>query len=268
MNLGIEMLTSKSMTGAELLLLRAVFNLGLAFGFAHITKEHIVPQKPKLQLATFLCFGLGLLLNFSAYQYISAGSVSILQRLDIPLLVLVSLFSVRFSWGRFSLSVLAFLVVFLLAFYTQKSGENPLGYFLILGSVVILSINTLIQKQIAQKENLSTIMLVVSLSSVFWGGIRCWQSDVGFQHLNLEIIVAVLGLAVINLAIFYLVNQLYKKHSPEFVRYPYLISAFGTMVVEMLIKQQWESPVIIFGNMLILILLTLLVKETSKNKIV
>jgi hypothetical protein len=58
-----------------------------------------------------------------------------------------------------------------------------------------------------------------------------------------------------------LVNALYKKYPPQFVRYPYLIAAFATMIVGMLINQKWESPVTIGGNIAILVVLTLLIKK-------
>ncbi len=265
MNISIEQLTNLKISGAEILFIRAVFNFGLAVLVAVKNRETIIPQKPKLQIGTFLLFGLGMLLNFSAYQYISAGSVSTLQRLDIPLLVLVSFLYSPFNGRKGFLAVLSFLVVGLMIFYSRNAQENVLGYVLIIFSVIVLVINTLLQKKIAVKENIATIMAVVSLSSLFWGGIRCWQSGADFQKITPMILGIIFGLAVINLIIFYLVNELYKKYPAEFVRYPYLISAFAIMIVEMLIKQKWETPVVIFGNIAILIIITFLVGNKSKN---
>ena len=265
MNLVIELLTSQDISGAEVLFIRSVFNLLLVFVVAGITKQKLLPTQPKLQLGAFICLGLSLLLLFTAYQYISAGSVSTLQRLDIPLLALIAL-PKKFSVKKLLLSLLAFLLVAVLVFYTKATGENPLGYFLVLAGVVVVAVNTLLQKQIAAKENIVAIMLVVCLSSIFWGGLRCWQAGSSFQNISPLILLAIFGLAVVNLAIFYLVNEMYKKHQPELVRYPYLIAAFGTMCVEMLIKQQWESPVVIIGNTAILLVLTVLVSSRQTNQ--
>jgi drug/metabolite transporter (DMT)-like permease len=267
MSIGIELLTKQNITGAEILLIRAVFNLILAFVVALATKQSILPTEPKLQLGAFFCLGLSLLLIFSAYQYISAGSVSTLQRLDIPLLVMIGIFQKKIMAKKLLLSLFAFLLVGVLIIYTQKSGENPMGYFLVLAGVLIIAINTLLQKQIAKKENIVAIMFVVSISSIFWGGIRCWQSHSTFQNINSIILLSIFGLALINLAVFYLVNILYKKHSPELVRFPYLLAAFGTMIVEMLIKQKWENPIVIFGNIAILVVLTILLRTKQEPKI-
>lgn len=259
LNIGIEQLTNLKISGAEILFIRAIFNLLVAFGIAYFTKKNIIPKKVKLQLGTFLCIGLGLLLNFSAFQFISASSVSTLQRLDIPLLCLFAMFRFKFSIQQFLLCILVFTVVGCLIFINQTTKENPIGYLLILSSVVVLSINTILQKKIAISENLPTIMVIVSLSSVFWGGIRCLQTNSTFENIHLSSLIAIFGLAIINVFIFYIVNDLYKKYHPEFVRYPYLLSAFGTMIVEMLINQKLLNKYLIIGNIIILILLTILV---------
>lgn len=259
LNIGIEQLTNQKITGAEILFIRAVFNLFVAFGIAYFTKQSIIPNKVKLQIGTFICIGLGLLLNFSAFQFISAGSVSTLQRLDIPLLCLFAMFRFKFSIKQFLFCILVFLVVGSLIFLNQTTKENPIGYLLILSSVVVLSINTILQKKIAVSENLVAIMFVVSLSSVFWGGIRCIQTNATFEHIHWGSLLAIFGLAVINVFIFYIINDFYKKHQPEFVRYPYLLAAFGTIIVEIIIYQKLLNTYLIVGNIIILILLTILV---------
>ncbi|MFN8294587.1 MAG: DMT family transporter [Chitinophagales bacterium] len=266
MNIGIEQLTNKKITGAEVLFIRAICNLLLAFIIAAFNKKSILPKQPKLQIGAFICLGLSLLLIFTAYQYISAGSVSTLQRLDIPLLTLITLFSRKSSTKQVLLSFFAFAVVAALLIFNKSTDEKPMGYLLVLAGVIVIAINTLLQKEIAARENIETIMVVVSASSVFWGGIRCWQAHSTFDNISINVLLAIIGLSLINLIIFYLVNDLYKKHSPEFVRYPYLIAAFVTMIVEMIVKQKISSPLLIGGNIAILITLTLLVRSRQKNE--
>ncbi|SDE31590.1 hypothetical protein [Niabella drilacis] len=248
-----------------MLFIRSLFNLLLVFVVAGVTKQKLLPTQPKLQIGAFICLGLSLLLIFTAYQYISAGSVSTLQRLDIPLLAVLAMHQ-KFSLKKLLLSVLAFLLVAVLVVYTSANGENPVGYFLVLAGVALVAVNTLIQKQIAAKENIVAIMLVGCLSSICWGGLRCWQGCSSFQNMSPAILLAIFGLAVVNLTIFYLVNELYKKHPPEFVRYPYLIAAFGTMCVEMLMKQRWQSPVVIAGNTAILLVFSVLVTDRLQKR--
>jgi len=189
-----------------------------------------------------------LLLIFSAYQYISAGSVSTLQRLDIPLLTLIALFTGKSNIKQTALSLIAFALVTILIILNKSTEETPIGYFLVLSGVVIIAINTLLQKKIAETENIETIMVVVSISSVFWGGIRCWQTYSTFSNVTPILLLAIIGLSIINLVVFYIVNDLYKKHSLEFVRYPYLVAAFGTMVVEMIIAHKLSSALLIIGT--------------------
>jgi drug/metabolite transporter (DMT)-like permease len=267
MNIGIKQLTNNGITGAEILLLRSICNLLAAFAIAAYTKKSIIPQKPTLQLGAFICLGLSLLLIFTAYQYISAGSVSTLQRLDIPLLVLIAAFNSKSSWAQILISSISLILVAAMLFLSKTTDEKPIGYFIVLVAVVIICINTLLQKKIAVTENIQTIIFISSLSSVFWGAIRCWQTHSTFANIHLYGLVVIIGLSFINLIIFYIVNDLYKKHNPEVVRYPYLLAAFFTMIVEMVVAEKLSSPVLIIGNTAILIVLTILVRSRQSKKL-
>lgn len=268
MSIGIEELTDQQISGAEILFIRAICNLVFVILLAATNKKSIIPKKPALQTGAFICLGLSLLLFFSAYQFISAGSVSTLQRLDIPLLAVISLFTIQFSLKQFVYSLFAFSLVVALLLFSKTTDEDPFGYVLVVCGVIVIAINTLLQKKIAANENIVSIMFVISLSSVFWGGIRCWQSNSTFKNITLYTFLAIFLLSLVNLVVFYLVNDLYKKHSPEYVRYPYLVAAFCTMIVEMIVEDKVFNSFLIIGNVAILIILTLLVKSMQdKNKI-
>ena len=128
MNISIEELTDQKMTGAEILFIRSICNLLLAFIIAFYNKKSIIPKQPKLQLGAFICIGLSLLLVFTAYEYISAGSVSTLQRLDIPLLALIGVFISKSYSKQILLSLLAFAFVAILIVFNKTTDENPLLY--------------------------------------------------------------------------------------------------------------------------------------------
>ncbi len=266
MNLGIKTLTKNGISGAEILLLRSSCNLFAAFAIAVFTKTSIIPKQPKLQAGAFICSGLALLLIFTAYQYISAGSVSILQRLDIPLLVIIFAFNRKSSLFQILLAILSFMLVAALVFFSKTTNEHPIGYFIVLSAVVIICINTLLQKKIALTENIPTIIFISSISSVFWSGIQCLQTHATFANIHAGNLLVIIGLSIINLIIFYIINDIYKKHNPEVVRYPYLVAAFFTMIVEMVIAQKLSSPVLIIGNISILIVFTILVRSREKSK--
>ena len=265
MNISIEELTNTGITGAEILLIRSVFNLLGAFIIAGITRESIIPRKPKLQIGAFICMGLSLLLIFTAFQYISAGSVSTLQRLDIPLLVLIAAFSRKSSRLQILLALLSFVLVAVLLLLNKATDQKPIGYFIILSAVIIICISTLLQKKISVTENIPTIIFISSMSSVFWGGIRCWQTHSTFSHIHLGGLSVIFGLNLINLIIFYMITDLYRRHRPEVVRYPYLLAAFMTMITEMIVAHKLFSPILIIGNTAILLAITLLVRRRQKS---
>lgn len=267
LNIGIEQLTNQKITGAEVLVIRSLCNLLSVFVIAFFSKKSIIPKQPKLQIGIFLCLGLSLLLFYTAYQYISAGSVSTLQRLDIPLLVLTAAFSKKSTLAQMLTALLAFILVAALLVMNKATSENPIGYLIVLSGVGILCINTLLQKRIAILENIQTIIFISSLSSVFWGAVRCYQFHSTFSNVHLFSFFVIVGLSLINLAIFYIVNILYKKHQPEIVRYPYLLAAFLTMVTEMIIAHKLFSPILIIGNTSILIVLSFLVRSRQRSVI-
>lgn len=259
MNISIEEITDQNVSGAEILFIRSICNLFLAIIVAAVSKQSIKPKQPKLQIVAFICLGLSLLLVFTAYQFISAGSVNTIQRLDIPLLILFSFLNGGFSTKRVSLSALAFGILVVLVLLNKTTDEDPIGYYLVVAGVIIISMYSLLQRKIAVSENIATIMFIVSLSSVFWSGIRCLQTNSTFVNINKPVLVSIVGLSIINFILFYIINDLYKKHKPELIRYPYLIAAFGTMLTEMIVEHKVFNPLLIIGNVALIIVLTILV---------
>ena len=268
MNISIEEITDLNVTGAEILLIRSFCNLIFAFILAGVSKQNIFPKKLKLQIVAFFCIGLSLLLVFTSYQYISAASVNTIQRLDIPLLTFLTLFSGKFSLKRFLLSLLTVSIIIALIFANKSTDENPIGYFLVIIAVIVTSIYTILQKRISIVENIASIMFVVSLSSVFWSSIRCLQTHTTFVNVSNFILASIIGLSIINFIIFYILNDLYKYHSSEFVRYPYLIAAFVIMLTEMIVEHKIFSPVLIIGNTTIIITLTILVRSRQNKSLI
>lgn len=281
MSIGIEQLTDRGVKGAEALLIRSSVNFLLALAVAAIGRQSLLPAQPRLQMGVFLSLGLSLLLTFTAYEHISAGSVNALQRLDIPLLAVVAVVSHSRSRRKpflssvpgsgfdqrtvsFWLSVLAFVLVAVLLLFNQTTDEEPAGYFLMLAAVGALVITTLLRQKTARSENIATIMLIASLSSMFWGGIRCWQIHASFAGVSPAVLCFIVVLALINFVMFFLVNEFHKKYPPEFVRYPYLIAAFGTMIAEMITEHKLFSPLLIGCNMALLLVAYLLVKRAGK----
>lgn len=193
LNIGIEQLTNQKITGAEVLLIRSLANLIVVFFIAAYTKKSIIPKQPKMQIGVFLCLGLSLLLFYTAYQYISAGSVSTLQRLDIPVLVLAATSSRKITWPQILLAAFAFILVAVLLILNKAKSESPLGYIIVLTGVCILCVNTVLQKKIATLENIQTIIFISSISSFFWAGVRCYQIHATFSHVHLSNLCVIIG---------------------------------------------------------------------------
>ena len=78
-------------------------------------------------------------------------------------------------------------------------------------------------------------------------------------EMNPVYIIEIIILSLLNLTLNYALIHLFKRHSAEAVRFPYIIAAVLTMVLEMVIEQKFFSWILIATNLALLSLMALLV---------
>jgi hypothetical protein len=261
MSLSIKSVTSEGIAGQWVLFLRSAMNLVIAFAIVIARKSDIRPVKPVLQGWSFLLFGLSLLLVFSAYEHLSAGTVTTLQRLDIPTIVILGAMTGTVVRKEIGLALTTFLVVAINLWLSGNTQGEPIGYILMLGAVMTVAISTLIQKRIAVSEQVETVMVFSCLSSLIWSGGSVFAMGITYVVPTGAQLSLIGFLALVNTALFYLVYRLYRAHTPEFVRYIYLWAAMATVITEIVIGLSPFQPIVVGGNLVIIVLLGFLIRS-------
>ncbi|NEV93022.1 hypothetical protein G3567_02530 [Psychroflexus sp. YR1-1] len=266
--IGIEELTEFGVTGVEILLLVGLFNLITILVVSGFKKSKLLPKNNKNQFANFFFAGFGLLFLLISYEYISAASVAILRQLDIALITLAGIiFSAKYSRQKLGFIIAAFLIVIVLILEHNINKESLMGYVLILGATLLLSLRSLFLKKMATDETLESIFIIASAASFVYGLIFCLASGIYLSHISPSIFFLVVLLSIVNFFIFRITNNLYKLHTPEMVRFPFLIAGISTMFVEMLVENKLFSYYLITGNLALFFLLFKLVRISKKEDI-
>lgn len=88
----IEQLTGKGYPSALIVVAAGTIALILSFIICLFTKKALLPTNWKFQGIRLLNNGIGALLLFESYKHLSAGTVSLVSRVDIPFLIMLSFF--------------------------------------------------------------------------------------------------------------------------------------------------------------------------------
>ena len=86
-----ELIAIKHYSSPLVLFARGILSFCFLFGYGWFKKIPPLPKHWKVQRFRLITAGLSLLLSFYSYKYLLASTNSLMQRLDIPLLILFSL---------------------------------------------------------------------------------------------------------------------------------------------------------------------------------
>ncbi|WP_422355225.1 hypothetical protein [Roseivirga pacifica] len=219
-------------------------------------------ERPKVKNSNLLFIrvilgAISIWLFTESYEYLSAGSVALVQRMDIAFLVLLAYLSGRKTSSlQFYLSVWTIIILLFFALDARFNDEDPIGFLYALSGVLVYSATILIIKSQTSSESKYTIALSFSFSSVLGGfviGIINQETFALTSQLDLSYF---LGGAGIQVAMVFLSLGLLKSFKAEYARLPYVLGALATFILEMIIEgkvfnfNQIGLTVIIVGLML------------------
>lgn len=231
-NLLIKHLITEGYSASSLLLYRGIFSFCLVICLSVANGQKIIPTNKGNQLLRIILAGTSLLLLFQSYKYLSASTVFLIGRLDIPFAIFVGLIvgtqKVNFKvW----LSILSLLAVLLLVFYLQQEGVALKGLLLAIASVMLVAICYLIIKKSTTEENNFVLVNINNIGCVTVGLL----SGILFNNLNnLKLkdwwlfLLAAIAQVILN----YTAALLYRKVNVERVQRPYLIAAIFVLFAE------------------------------------
>lgn len=261
----VEELTEIGLLGTQILFWLSCFNIVFVVAKNLISKSTFLPNDPKWQFFRFLFVGVSMICLFSSFEFISAASFSTLSRIDIPIIILITAISIKQSKKKIYLSVFVLFVVAFILYESQEVDEDFLGYMLVIFGVLGNVLNTLLKKRMSTTESLELIILVGSSSALVW----CfgWMQYKGVSPFEIKqiYIFEIIALSIMNLILNYVLIHLFKRHSAEAVRFPYIIAAVLTMVLEMIIEQKFFSWILISTNLVLLSLIALIVWKRDQK---
>jgi len=211
-----------------------------------------MPANPGLQIIRLFNTGVALFLLLESYKTLSAATVSLLSRLDIPLVIIFSI--VTGKKKSIHQVFFSFLVIGMVAFFTWKANlinETTIGFAYGIGSVFLLSISYLILKKSVETEN---PFMLASIASI--GGLLVGITIMAIRHkqfiIDWEDSWIFIAISVITIVLFYIGSILYKMYTVEKARVPYVLIPICTMLFEMINEHRWFG----INQVMVILLLT------------
>jgi len=262
----IEYLVGKSYPSSLIMISSGGIALVINIIYAIIKKKRIFPKFWIPQLIRIVIDGASVWLFYESFKYLSASSVAIVQRMDIPLLVLISFYAGNSKSSlQYYLSFWAFLI---LAFFVADAkfiDEGIVGFFLSIGSVALrASTYFLIQKQVRYEDE--SVLNITYLFGIFTAGLILYI----YQQQSINIATTDIPFFLVGAVSLYIIVQLALKlfawHPAERARLPFVLGAFATMIVEMIIERKFFSFTQIGLSILITGIITTIALNPSPPK--
>lgn len=232
--------------------------------------QSILPKSWRLQGLRLINNGLSMFLILESYKYLSAGSVGLVQRTDIPFIIMLSfLYGEKRTSMQFWLSIWTVLMIIFLIIDARFINEEPLGFVFAFAGVMLLSLSYLLVKKSAFIEspyvigNVNCLGYIAVGTALMFAKGSSWH--IAFEHLWAFIILGIL------LTLIYIVAMpLYKWFTAERARFPFIIGALATIALEMIIENKWFMSshialVILISGMIATISLNANTPETLFN---
>lgn len=235
----VEILTDKGYKASNIMVLRgsAALLLGLIGGL--LQKRRIIPNHWQTQIARFFLNGFSSFFAILSFTYLSASTVSLMNRLDIPALIIIAtLIGQPKSNAQFWLSIWTIIIIVFMALDAKYIDEEPIGFIFAFLNVAIISIGYLLVQKSSQTENAYILNNVFSISNIVFG--LCISFVAGNSiYLNPEDLWVILLGAIGQLTIYTVAITLYSWFSVEGARFPYLLAALLITIVEMIYENKF-----------------------------
>lgn len=235
----IEYLTGDGYPAAVIIFYVGIIAFVITYFFIRFRKRPIRVANPKRLLLRVILDAISIWCMFESFKYLSASSVSIVQRMDIPFLILIAFLRGRkLKSLQFYLSIWTIIILLFFAFDAKFNDEDPIGFVYALAGVILFSLSLLIIKGQTAKESVSTLSLSYFLSSILGGLVFGYAGSNSFQISNEGI--ALLGIAgIIQVVIVLAGIEFLRLFEAEMARLPYVLGAFATMILEMIVEHKF-----------------------------
>lgn len=237
----VEALTDRGYSAPNIMILRGAVALLFGITYSLIKGASLFPKKWKPQIVRFFTNGFASYLSIISFIYLSASTVALVNRLDIPFIIFLSVFTgQRKSNLQFWLSIWTVVIITFLAIDARFIDEEAIGFVYAIVSVFLISIGYLLVKQSSNNENSILICNVFSLSNLIIGIIILYYSGHNLKFSLTDIWILIIG-ALSQLFIYTLTVTLYRCFNIEKARLPFVIAALSIMLLEMIFEHKYFS---------------------------
>ncbi len=237
-NNGIEALTDKGYSSGLILLYRGLGALLIFLLFALYRKSDLKPKKWKPHIFRLIINGLSGWFLIYSFKFLSAGTVALFQRMDIPLLILIAVFNKNHrSSLQFYLSIWTIFIIIFFVLSANIIDEDPAGFIYIGASIILSALSFFIIKKQTETEGGMSLGVLYLVGIVIWGlGITSYKGS-GLSIATQDIWLFMLSgglLALISICSIIL----FKRYNAEKVRLPFALGALATLGLEMILEHK------------------------------
>jgi len=265
----IEALTDRGYKSSQIMILRGL--VALIFGIAiSLFKRHsLLPVAWKPQVIRFLAIGIASYFSIVSFAYLSASTVALINRLDIPFLIFLSVFlGQRKSNLQFWLSIWTVIIITFLAVDARFIDEEVIGFLYAFGSIILISIGYFLVQKSSNSENSILLCNVFSLSNIIIGFTVLYFNKHNLKFNIGDVWILIIS-AISQLLIYTLTIKLYRWIDIEKARLPSVLAVLTIMILEMIFEHKFFSISQIGLSLIIIGLLVTIIlnpKTPAKTK--
>ena len=259
-----EYLTDVHYQAPQILFYRGVFTVVGILCYSAYKRTSSFPRNISRQWIRFITTGASLWLILESYQYLAAGTVSLLQRMDIPFLIFLSLVTVGSkSRSQVILSIITVLIICYLTINPEMIHEDQIGFIYAFISVVMVAVGYFTVYRGSKEETIPALINVGGISWIIFGAALISFKKLSWHFETFDLCIVALS-SVINVILFYIIVQLYRKYPAERALLPFVLAILGTSIIEMIMEQKIYGLAQILINVLLTGLLSIICLGSTK----
>lgn len=266
-NYCVELLTDAGVPAEQIMFYRGGSALILGIMVGLMSNYSLYPKSPKIHIARLLLNAASSYLTILSFSYLSASTVVLVGRTDIPILIFFSVISgIRKSNLQFWLSIWTVSVIIFLAMDAKFIDEEPIGFLFAFASVFMTSMGYWLVKKASANDNIYVISNVFSFANLCFGAILILSRNGSFAVDASNYWIFLLS-GITQLGTYYFGISMYKWYNVEQARIPFIAAGFFIMILEMIVEHKIFSTSQIALSLLITgMLLTIVLDPASPNK--
>lgn len=255
----IEALTDRGYKSPQIMIYRG--SIALVFGIViSIFKRYsLIPITWKPQIIRFFVIGTASYFSIVSFKYLSASTVALINRLDIPFLIFFSIFLGKPKSNlQFWLSLWTVIIITFLAVDARFIDEEVIGFVYAFGSIILISIGYLLVQSSSNSENAFLLCNVFSLSNIIIGFTILFVERLNLS-LNIKDVWILIVSGLSQILMYALTIALYRWVDIERARLPSVLAVFIIMILEMILEHKLFSISQIGLTIIIIGLLTTII---------